>query len=130
VVTAHTAARPIGAHGKRRIDDYIEELNNPVQVARPEYFDQSGVYRLVTSESEPQKITLPITLRDWGIIDKPFMAYYGRVHVIHVARWWADYRDALFNRNLPHFFGSSNVNDALKEPSAKRPKTFGISTMA
>jgi hypothetical protein len=124
LVTAHTATQPIGMHGKRRIDDYIEELNNPVPVARSEYFDQSGVYGLVTSESEPQKITLPITLRDWGIIDKPFMAYYGRVHVIDVARWWADYGDHLFNRNLRHFFGSSNVNDALRKTLGEQPENF------
>ena len=68
------------------MDDYVLELNNLVFVARAEYFDQSGVYRLVTTESEPQKITLPITLKDWGVIDKPFMGYYARVSPVEAVR--------------------------------------------
>jgi hypothetical protein len=123
-VTAHTATQPIPIHAKRKIDDLIEELNDPVQVASARNFDQAGVYGLITAESTPPEIKLQIGLKDWGVIDKPFLAYYGRVHVNEIAQWWRDHGNSLFSQNLRLFYFSSAVNDALRSTLTNAPHNF------
>lgn len=73
LVTAHNAAQPISSHVKRRIEDYIADLNDPIEIAHSKDFDQTGVYRLITSETQAKKITLDISLRDWGGIERPHL---------------------------------------------------------
>jgi hypothetical protein len=124
LVTAHTANQVIAPYVQGNIDDLVTELNNPVAQAEAQHFNQEGVYRLITAESEPQKIKLQITMQDWGSIERPFLAYYGRVHVNEIAAWWKDHGNALFAHNLRLFNFSSEVNDALKNTITTTPENF------
>jgi len=114
LVTAHTSTQPFATQARQKIGDLIDELNVSGPIAAAEYFDQARLYRAITSDSEGAKIKLEIPLRDWGQIDKPFLAFYGRVHVAEVAKWWHDYNRALCSRNLRHLLPSSEVNNALE----------------
>jgi hypothetical protein len=124
LVTAHTATQPAATFVTRKIDDLVDELNDPVPMAESFHFDQAGVYSLITSESQPPKIKLQIALKDWGIIEKPFLAYYGRVHVDEIQQWWNEHNNALFTKNLRLFRFNSDVNDALSQTLAKDPQYF------
>jgi hypothetical protein len=125
IITAHTAAQaPLADHVKRKIDDLVEELNDAVPIASSAHYNQAGIYGLITSESAPPKIKLQISLKDWGLVDKPFLAYYGRVHVDEIAQWWTDHGNALFRHNLRLFYSNSDVNDALKKTLANDPANF------
>jgi hypothetical protein len=124
LITAHTATQAAAVFVKRKIDDLVDELNDPVVIADSMHFDQAGVYKLITSESEPSKIKLQIGLKDWGVIEKPFLAYYGRVHVDDILQWWNDHNNALFSKNLRLFRFSSDVNDALSKTLATDPQYF------
>jgi hypothetical protein len=123
-VTAHTATQVMAAHAERKINELIDELNDPVQIASGRHFNQAGVYGLITAESTPPQITLQIPLKDYGVIDKPFLAYYGRVHVNEIAKWWNDHGNSLFSQNLRLFYSSSEVNDALRNTLANAPQNF------
>jgi hypothetical protein len=79
---------------------------------------------LITSESRQQKITLQIGLNQWGCIERPFLAYYGHVHVGEIAEWWKNHSNFLFSQNLRLFYHSSEVNEALKNTLASRPENF------
>lgn len=124
LVTVHTATQPTSSHVTRKIDDLIAELNDPVSIAKADHFDQIGVYQMITAESQPPKIKLQIPLNDWGQIDRPFLAYYGRVHVAEVAKWWTDHGNALFSKNLRVFKYSSDVNDAVQNTLKTDPESF------
>jgi hypothetical protein len=124
LVTAHTATQPTPPFALRKLEDLVEELNDPVPIAKAEHFDQAGVYGLVTAESRPPKITLQIGLNDWGQIARPFLAYYGRVHTRDVSKWWTEHENALFSQNLRLFYFSSDVNDALRKTLETDPESF------
>jgi hypothetical protein len=124
LTTAHTGAQQIASHAKSKVDDLIDDLNQAVPVARAEHYDQAGVYGLITAESQPGKIKLQIGLNDWGVIEKPFLAYYGRVHISEIAQWWRDHGNALFSQNLRLFYVNSDVNDALRNTLATDPESF------
>jgi AIPR protein len=124
LVTAHTAVQPMGSHGKQKIDDFVADLNNPVPIANAHFFNQASIYRLITADPKGSKIDLPVALRDWGSIERPFMAYYGRVHLSEARKWWNDHNRRICDRNLRHFFQSSDVNNALRKTLEGEPQHF------
>jgi hypothetical protein len=124
VVTAHTANQEIAPYVRRNIDDLVGALNDPVKIAEALHLNQKGLYGLLTAESQPQKIKLQITLNEWGFIDKPFLAYYGRVHVNEVAQWWVEHGNTLFTHNLRLFYVNSDVNNALNMTLSNQHDNF------
>jgi hypothetical protein len=124
LVLAHMAAQPISAHAKQKVDDFLQEQNEAVQCARAVYLDQAGIYNLIITESEPQKIDLSITLRHFGFVEGPVKAFYGHVEAAEVANWWSKYGDAITWRNLRQFFRKSEVNLALRSTIANEPQNF------
>jgi hypothetical protein len=126
LITVHTAIQELGPHGRRKIDDLIQELNVPSlpDQANAIHLNQNKVYGLITSFTKPPKIDLPITLANWGVTDQPFLAYYGRANVIEVAGWWREHGTSLCDRNIRHFFQRSDVNDALRDTLAENPDYF------
>lgn len=124
IVTAHTATQQIAPHVKRKIDDLVNDLNNPLPTAEGMHFNQEGIYLLITSESKQPKIKLQISLTDWGMIDRPFLAYYGRLHVNEISQWWTDHGNSLFTDNLRFFYPNSDVNNALTRTLSTSPEYF------
>ncbi len=124
LVTVHTAAQPTHTYVKRTIEDFVEQLNDAVQVASADFFDQAAVYGLITSESKPAQIKLQFGLRDWGHIDRPYLAYYGRAHINDVHDWWHKHGNALFSENLRVYYPSSDVNNALRSTLDTSPEDF------
>ncbi len=126
LITVHSAEPGIGLHGRRKIDDLVEELNVPSvpEQARAIHLNQEEVYRLITSFATPPKIDVPITLSQFGFTERPFLSYYGRANLIEVAGWWKDYGRSLCDRNIRHFFHRSDVNDALRETLVSNPEYF------
>ncbi|WP_370094532.1 AIPR family protein [Bradyrhizobium yuanmingense] len=126
LITVHSAEPEIGLHGRRKIDDLVEELNVPSlpEQARSIHVNQEQVYRLITSFAKPAKIDLPITLSQFGFTERPFLSYYGRANLIEVAGWWRDHGQSICDRNIRHFFHRSDVNDALRETLVSNPDYF------
>jgi hypothetical protein len=124
LVTIHTGSQPPQAHAVKSIEDLVTELNGAVQIASYEDFDQAGVYGLITSETADPKIKLQIALHDWGQVEQPYLAYYGRANVTEVAQWWKDHRSFLFTQNLRLFYTNSGVNNAIQKTLAETPENF------
>lgn len=124
LITIHSANEPTAPHVRRPIDDLVDELNNPVGVAKSDHLDQAGAYALITAESTPAKIKLQIGLTHWGVIEKPFLAYYGRIHLGEIAQWWKEHSNFLFIQNLRLFYYNSDVNEALKATLISEPEYF------
>jgi AIPR protein len=122
LVTAHSAAQPVGAPVTQKIQDYLDALNSPVPTASAEYFDLTRAYNAILPT--PPKIDIPISLRDWGVIDKPFLGYSGRVPVVEIADWWHKYGRPLCDLNLRHLLRRSDVNDALEKTLQVEPEYF------
>ncbi|KAA0592975.1 hypothetical protein J2848_005667 [Azospirillum lipoferum] len=96
LIVSHTATQSMQPYVLRKIEDLVSDLNDPVNFCRFDEFSQAGIYDLITSESKAPKIKIQIILNDYGVIDKPFLAYYGRVHISEVSEWWKKYENRLF----------------------------------
>ncbi|MDO8379583.1 AIPR family protein [Phenylobacterium sp.] len=124
LVTIHTGSQPPPPHATKSIEDLVTELNGAVQIASYEDFDQAGAYGLITSETADPKIKLQIALHDWGQIEQPYLAYYGRANVTEVAQWWKEHRSFLFTQNLRLFYTNSGVNNAIQRTLSESPENF------
>jgi hypothetical protein len=124
MITAHTATQAIAPFVKRKVDDLVRELNEAVPTAKAIHYEQAGIYGLITAESQPAKIKLQVGLKDWGLIETPFLGYYGRVHINEIVQWWNDHHNNLFTQNLRLFYPSSDVNDALARTLQTSPESF------
>lgn len=124
LLTVHTAKQPLGPHVRRVIDNFVTELNDPVVIADHVDIDQSGVYDLITAESRDPKIRLQAVLNDWGVIERPYLAYYGRVSADQIVLWWKEYSNKLFSQNLRLYYQNSSVNDALSRTLSEGRENF------
>lgn len=124
IITVHTSSQPISSHVARVLDELVTALNDSVPIAERLDYDQSKVYELVTSGSKDPKINLQIGINEWGLIEAPFLAYYGRVQLEQVVAWWRDHKNKLFAQNLRLYYQNSAVNDALKQTLIQDPESF------
>ena len=128
IITAHNAVQTVGAHGKRKIDNLVSDLNASFPTARASHINQSGIYKIITTAQEPKPINLTITLQNWGKIERPYEAYYGHVDVLEVATWWKNHGNTLYRRNLRNLLQdasqTSDVNEALRKTLENDPSSF------
>lgn len=124
LITAHTGIQPIANHVARVLDELVYNLNDAIPIADRLDFDQAGIYGLITASSKDPKITLPVVLNEWGVIERPFLAYYGRVQLEQVIGWWKSHRNQLFSQNLRLYYQSSVVNDAVRKTLIEDPENF------
>lgn len=76
-------------------------------------------------EAAPPEIDLTIRLAHYGLIESPLKAVYGQVSAVDVAKWYRDYGNQLFSRNIRHFLGvKSDVNSAIGKTISENPESF------
>ena len=124
LVTIHTAKQGVAKHVGRLLDDLVKELNDPIPIADYQDLPITAVYELITAESKDPKITIQAVLNDWGVIDRPYLAYYGRVPLETIAGWWKEHRNRLFTQNLRLYYQNSAINEALKRTMLDEPDHF------
>lgn len=65
-----------------------------------------------------------IDLREWGKISTPYLTYYGCINAETLAKWWLDYGNRLFAKNIRFFKGSSDANDGMLKTLTQSPNDF------
>jgi AIPR protein len=124
IVVAYTGPE-LSKNARRVLDDCLEELNDGNgDLASLEIFDLAKAYKALTDSHEDQSIDVNVTLMDWGRLDEPYKAFYGRVRAIDAAQWWTQYRGKLFAKNIREFIGQSDVNDDIKNTLENEPALF------
>ena len=64
-------------------------------------------------------------LHEWGRAKSPYPSYYGQFEAEDIGKWWGQFGQLLFVRNLRKFTGKTDVNDGImRKPSNKDPSKF------
>lgn len=69
-------------------------------------------------------IEAEIELNDYGYVPGPYKAFYGRLSAKRLAELGIEYHDALVERNIRRFKGSTDVNDGLSKTLEDEPNNF------
>jgi hypothetical protein len=102
-VAASPSEKLLESHAQRTINDGLKEFNGPVEpFVHFEAFDVQRLYRSLFRSIGPSNIDLTITLLEWAVVTKPYLAYYGQIEVGDLLDWKI-HGSALFERNLRNF---------------------------
>jgi AIPR protein len=121
---AHPGTDSLSIHVESDIEQFLEEMNDPVELFTCEAYNQGRLYSSVQDYAQRRAIDLTIPLQDWGHAREPFQSYYGNVEASAVAEWWTAHGRALFARNLRTYRGSTDVNGALSDTLKANPQNF------
>lgn len=124
LVIAYTGTQALSEPAERRINDLLNELNNPSEVVAYRVYSQGELYNAIAGLSESASIRIEVTLHEWGQIREPYQAFYGQVSAEEIARWYAEHSSRLFARNLRKFRGDTEVNRAIKATLVRSPGKF------
>ena len=120
----HTGANELSEHGKRELEDLINEMNDASEIFSYEILNQTKLHSKISKKLGNEPINEIIELKNWGKIDTPVKAFYGQVNGFVLANFWEKYSKNLFSKNIRNMLGDSDVNSEIKETILEKPEYF------
>lgn len=119
----------LAIHSQRQIDDLLEEMNsvgdeNAEELVEYVRLNQGKVFISLAKSMGEEPIDIDIGLSAWGVVKEPYLAYYGAVSALEVAKWWEDYDRRLFDKNIRQVLGATDVNEEMEETLVHMPDMF------
>ncbi|NEP35913.1 AIPR family protein [Moorena sp. SIO3B2] len=124
IIVSHTGSN-LSKTCRTVIQDLIKEINDGFEeIAYFEEFNLEKAYKAAYNRNHPQKINVEFELKNWGMINHPYKAYYGQINGSDVAKWWSTYNNKLFSKNIRNFIGDSEINEEIKKTLENKPELF------
>ncbi len=123
-VVVHTGSQPLAQNAKRPLSDLIVSLNDTSNIASMHEISQLDLHQSVAAQAEGASIKLEVMLHEWGQAKSPYPSYYGQIEAEDIGKWWGQFGQLLFVRNLRKFTGKTDVNDGIMETLNKDPSKF------
>lgn len=123
IVNASTG-QPISKECKKSIDDLLDELNTPTEIAYFHDFNLRHVEDGLISSVEGTPIDVDVVLTEWGMIEEPYKAVYGLMSGTDLVEWWKMNGKRLFSDNIRSFLGASDVNENIADTIENHPENF------
>ena len=124
LILTHTGQQNISRHAKEVFEDLLKEINDVSEVVRYKIISQAELHASISGSADGSPINLEVMLYDWGIIQEPYLAYYGQVEAKDVASWWQQHGSGILSKNLRKLITKSDVNDSINETLKKTPEHF------
>ena len=125
LLLVHSGTQPLSDINIRALEQLLNEYNDTSEVLQYSVVDQKVLYEIISGGAEVLPINIDdIDLREWGKVDAPYIAYYGRMNAYDIFAWWQEYDSRLFAKNIRFFKGSSDTNDGIVRTLRENPKDF------
>jgi hypothetical protein len=124
IVLTFTGKDGLSEHNQRIIDDLLEELNDPTELAIFSRFSLKQSHKSLVGIMEGQPIKADLILSNWGKVEEPYFAIYGTINGSDIANIWAENRGKLFSENIRDFIGFREVNEDIVETIQNEPENF------
>ncbi len=123
LVLAYTGQSNLSEEILRDLNDFLYDMNDSADVMELRTFKQSQLHHIIATGALGAPINFEIVLRDWGYMEEPFPAYYGRISASEIANWYT-YHSKLFAPNIRSFLADSNINQDITQTLSKEPENF------
>lgn len=123
LVLAYTGEQPLSEPAERPLREFLSEMNSPTEVMALRILNQAELHTIVASGATADAVDLEVMLHDWGMVEKPYLAYYGHVAVSDIATW-GTYGSRLTTKNLRQFRGLTDVNESIANTLGGSPENF------
>ena len=128
MIFCHTGSKKMNAYVRRPIDTLIKRVNGDDGETELLVFVENklqDIYYYLTKGQNADNIVIDdFLLYNWGTIDEPYKAFYGTIPVAAIGKWFAQYGNKLFAKNIRFYKGSTEVNQGIKEVLRNEPEKF------
>jgi AIPR protein len=124
IVLASTSAQPLAHDSVNLVKDrlaYQDPGNSGTFTF--EQFTLNPVTASIEHAFDAAKINLTIELHDWGCMNAPFVAYYGKATLDAIMKW-REHGQPLFHKNLRGFMKSSDVSESISRTLSSESELF------
>ena len=113
----------------RNIEDLCKQMNNvgdenSEEIMTFDRFHQGEVYKRLSASDRSKPIDIQLSLREWGQVSEPYLAFYGVASGEEVVKWWHDFGTQLFEKNIRQNLGKTDINDELEKTIKTAPQNF------
>lgn len=123
IVLAYTGEQPLSTDARAPLNDLLREMNSPSEVMSLRSLDQGELHSIVASGAAGDAVDLEVMLHQWGMLQSPFLAYYGQVAVTDIASW-GQFGNRLTAKNLRQFKGLTEVNESIAQTLTSSAERF------
>ncbi|NPV03004.1 MAG: AIPR family protein [Brevinematales bacterium] len=124
IVLAYTGNDFLSIHNKRALDDLLEALNDPSELAYLEIFNLGIAHKSLIGILGGQPINTDLILTNWGKTEEPYQSFYGIISGGDLANLWSENRFKLLSENIRDFIGFTEVNEEIFNTIQTEPKNF------
>ena len=136
LVVAYTGSGTFSQENKSSIEDFIHDVDETGELVSFRLVDQAIFYTYISSGVQGASISETLQLFDWGWLDEPVRAYYGKVAASDIVALYKKYGPKLFSKNIRMFLGvESSANRGIVDTLTNAPENFwyfnnGITALA
>ena len=102
---------------------FISENNDPTEIMELVDFNLAKAHNILR-QGLNTPITCSLHLKNWGQITTPYKSIYGIVDATEIATLWANHGTNLLSKNIRHFLGNTEANNAMIETLTNTPELF------
>lgn len=123
LVLAYTGEQPLSADAHAPFEDLLSEMNSPSEVMSLRVLNQAELHKIVAAGAAGDAVDLEVMLHQWGMLQTPFLAYYGQVALADIASW-GHFGTELTAKNLRQFRGLTEVNESIAKTLVSNSDRF------
>lgn len=124
IVLAYTGVNSLATHASNDLETLKKDLNDTSDMVDVVILNQNKLHSSLTVGLLGDPIVIDISLKSWGKVAAPYLAYYGQVTAGQISSWWQQYHNRLFARNLRNILGDTEVNTEIRSSLNSKPDSF------
>jgi hypothetical protein len=107
------------------INDFITDVDETRDLVSSSILNQPILYSYLSTGLQGAPISADLQLLDWGWIDSPIRAYYGKASAADLAKLHEKHGPKIFSKNIRMFLGDEgSVNSGIIDTIDKDPENF------
>lgn len=125
LIIAYSGSGGFSNENKHSINSLIEDVDETGELVSFRLIDQAILHTYISSGVQGAGISETIQLFDWGWVDEPVRAYYGKIAASDIVAIYKRYGPKLFSKNIRMFLGAdSSANNGIIETVTKNPQNL------
>ena len=105
------------------LNPFIKEFNESGEISSLIDFNLAKAHDIL-KKGLASPIDCQFHIKSWGQIVNPYKAIYGIVDATEIAQLWEKHGISLLSKNIRHFLGNTESNNAMNETLNNSPELF------
>lgn len=105
------------------LNPFIQEFNDSGEILSLVDFNLPKAHQILRKGLN-NPINCQIHIKNWGQIVNPYKSIYGIVDATEIAELWKTHGTNLLSKNIRHFLGNTDSNNAMNETLRNCPELF------